>query len=216
MVKRFFDRRGLGLAELVVSLGILVFMSAVVYGLIGNSQMAFSDMSMGTQLRDGLRQALQKVELELRNTGYSGGAAQFTISAGAGAFGSDTIRFSVPITCSTATTFLNASGDPANWGAGLTWGCNSSTCMDANNSCTVIEYKYINYALNSSGQLVRSVLGAGFSTVASAVIGRDMSGMTISYAAATRTFTVTMTAQKLSGRHRMITETASQNIRLLN
>lgn len=210
-------RSGLVLVEIVITMAILAFMITVVYGLMGNARTIFFDMSMGTQLRDGLRQAVSRMELELRNTGYdSAHNAQFLVSAGAGASGTDTIRFSVPILCSTTATLLNASGDPANWGAGLTWGCGGSACMDANNSCAVLEYKYIKYAVNSSGQLVRSVLGPDLATVGSAVIGRDISGLSITFNNATRTLSLVVKARKLSGTSRMVTETVSQNVRLMN
>ena len=215
---RSLGRRGMSLVELLMSMGILVSLMAVTYTLLGNAQTMFYDMSQATDLRDSLRQAMQKVELEVRNTGYdANGNAEFLISAGTGVNGSDVLRFSVPILCSATATMLDpVTGEPANWGAGLTWGCHSSTCMDANNSCTTLEYKHVQYALDNSSQLVRRVLGPTFATVATAVVAQNITALKFSVNNTTRILTVTMTERHLSGMNRVVTETVSQNVRLMN
>ncbi|MBF0387502.1 MAG: hypothetical protein HQL20_06565 [Candidatus Omnitrophica bacterium] len=217
MAKPGAGRRGLVLAELMITMGIMVFFISVVYGLLGGTRAVFFDMSQGTELRDNLRQTMQKIELELRNTGFDGnGVAQFVISSGAGVNGTDIIRFSIPVTCNAALPLINAAGNPAYWGAILTWGCITQACMDADNSCAIQEYKYIRYAVDSTGQLVRSVLNAEQVPVATAVIGKNVSSLTFTYSAGTRTLTVALTSNKSSSSRRLVTETVSQNIRLMN
>jgi hypothetical protein len=216
------------------------------YGMLGGARNTFFDMAASSELRDNLRVSLQKIEMELRNSGrgyavesyddtgcksadkataeaaFSAASAaavteKFTITSG----GSDSIRFSVPVLCSDHDPLLDACGNPAHWGAGLTWGCNSSACMDADNTCATginpfVDYKFIEYAVNAgTRQLERSVFDSSSVFVTTEVIGRNITGMVIS-ADATMNITVTLTAQRVSGTSRMVTETASQTIRLMN
>ena len=62
----------------------------------------------------------------------------------------------------------------AHWGAPLTWKCSSHTCMDSDNNCSTVDYKFIQYGLNGNGKLIRSVLSAGAGVVAQQVLGADL------------------------------------------
>jgi hypothetical protein len=230
------------LAELLLSVGIMSFLIMVIYALMGNARVVYFDVSITTQIRNDLRQAARRMEIEMRNTGYdSCGLAQFTVSAGAGVNATDTVRFSIPVTCSTTATLLDCSGtaadcaaadrctspkhfiSPGHWGAPLTWGCNSSSCMDADNSCATVEYKYVQYALNNNSQLVRTVLSPALNVVGSDVIASNITGMTLTVNNASHVITLALTAGKRSvvrktaaGIGVMLTESISQNIRLMN
>ena len=68
----------------------------------------------------------------------------------------------------------------AHWGASLRWKCNSSTCMDANNNCTSVEYKYIQYGLNNDGNLVRSVLDTSNTIVNQVVLRANLEDLQFS------------------------------------
>jgi hypothetical protein len=201
---------------MIVALGIAVFLFAIVYGLLGGAQSSFYNTDTSLELRNDLRIVFQKMEGELQYTGYNKlGVVQFNIMAGTGVNGSDIIRFSIPVVCDAASAFLDSSGVPAHWGAPLTWGCNSYTCMDADGSCLTVEYQYIQYSLNGSKQIVRTVLSPTAATVASQVIANDMTDLHAGLSG-TRVLTLTITGQKRSGVGRMITASVSEKIRLRN
>jgi hypothetical protein len=144
--------------------------------------------------------------------------AQFTITAGASASVPDVIRFSIPILCSSASTLINSSGVPANWGAPLTWGCNSYTCMDANGNCGTLEYKHVQYSLNASNQLERKVLNAALGVVNSSttVLGNNISNFKVALSQDTRMMTVTLTGTKTSVVRKTLTTIFTRKVLLNN
>lgn len=206
------------MVELLIATGIFVFLTAAVFGLLSVSNGNFFNTDAAIDLRNSLRLASEKMSAEIRNTGYKSGVAQFTITAGGGYNGSDTIKFSIPIVCSSSAFLLDASGNPAYWGAPLTWGCTSYTCMDANNSCTVLEYKYVKYSLNSSNKLQRDVLDAGSSVVSgsSSTIGDNITGMQISLSADGNQITMTLTGQKTSAINKTVSAIFTNKVLLNN
>ena len=202
-------------------MGLLVFVMAAVFGLLGQAQSSFYTADTGIDLRNSLRLASEKIALELRNTGYQSNVAQFTITDGAGSNSSDSIRFSVPILCSASSTLLDSvNGNPSYWGAPLTWGCNSYTCMDANGDCSTLEYKYVQYAINSSSQLERKVLSTGLTTVngSTTIAGNDITNFQVSVdqSPGTRVITFVLTGQKKSPTGRIVTATYSNDVLLNN
>ncbi len=208
---------GFAMVELLVAVAITVFLTAVIFGLLAASQGAYQNAEAGIQLRNIFRQASPKMSWELSHTGYDGGgAAQFTISAGAGANGSDTIRFSVPVSCDASLSLLNTSGDPAHWGAYLTWGCDQTSCADSDGNCTTVEYKYIQYALNTNGQIIRSVLNAtATNTVGTQIMAEKITALHFA-TSGTNALTFSFSGQIKSGVGRMLTDTMSQTVRLMN
>jgi hypothetical protein len=190
-------KRGIGIFELIVAMGIVSFCLAVIFSLLGNAQSSFFNADTNIDLRNTLRVASDKMTSELRNTGYKGGVAQFAILTGSGTNGTDIIRFAIPILCtSTMTTILDGNGDPAYWGAPLTWGCNTSSCMDADNDCSIQEYRYIQYSLNASKQLERKVLNSALTTVSTTIMATDIIDFDVSLT--NEKFTITLTGQKIS------------------
>ncbi|NTV28600.1 MAG: prepilin-type N-terminal cleavage/methylation domain-containing protein [Candidatus Omnitrophica bacterium] len=210
------DRRGFSLVELMLAVGITVVLFSVVFGLLGVAQSGFHNTDAGLAIRDDLRTAFQKMEWDIKHTGYdSTGTAQFSILTGTGTNGSDIIRFSIPVVCDSASVFLNSTGTPAHWGASRTWGCDSYTCMDGDGSCSTVEYKYIQYSLNSSKQIVRSVLSAFFGTVSSQIVAGDITDLRISQSGS-RTVVLAIAAEKKSAQGRMVTSSLNEKIRLMN
>ena len=235
-------RRGMTLAEVLLSVCIMLMLLTAVYTLMGDARTAYYTAQTGSDLRTSLRQSMQKMEMELRNTGYDGcGQAMFTIASGTGVNGTDTIRFSIPVICSTGATLLDCNGaqancdasnhctapnhfiSPGHWGAPLTWGCNSSTCMDADNNCATVEYQFVQYALNNSGQLMRNVLSPALAVVATQTLGQNITAVRFALSGgSTSLLTLSLTAVKnlpmrdKKGNVITVTETLSQNVELTN
>jgi hypothetical protein len=190
--------------------------TGVLYGLLARAQFAFQDSEATIKLRNELRLLTQKIDMELRQSGYdSTGTPQFSIQYGAGINGSDILQFSVPVICQTNATLLDASGNPAYWGATIKWGCTTPDCADANNSCASVEYKYIQYALNGSGQVIRSVLNPLLNTVSTQALAEDITGFQVSVAE-TRMMTLDISGQRMSTTRRVITASVAETVRLMN
>jgi prepilin-type N-terminal cleavage/methylation domain-containing protein len=207
---------GFTLVELLLALAITVFMTAVLYGLLTRAQLSFYDSEAKIKLRNELRLMTQKIDMELRQSGYDGtGAPQFTILTGVGFNGSDILRFSVPVICESGGTLLDATGNPAHWGATIKWGCTTSACADANDSCASVEYKYIQYSMNGSGQIIRSVLSPIFNTVSTQALAEDITGFKVSIADM-RMMTLAVDGQRMSTTRRVITASVAETIRLMN
>ena len=215
MVRRL---KGFSMVELLFAVAILSFVMAAIFGLLGNAQMSFFNSDTEIDLRNSLRLSSEKIALELRNTGYKSNVAQFSLLDGQGLGSSDILRFSVPVLCSSSSTLLDANGNPSNWGAPLTWGCNSYTCMDANGDCTIQEYKYIQYAINASNQLERKVLDTNANAVngGTTVVGNYITNFQISLSNDTHMITVVLTGQKKSGTGKLITLTYTSDVLLNN
>ncbi len=211
------NKRGLSLMELMVAMGIMSFCLVVIFNLLGNANSSFFNADTNIDLRNTLRLASDKMTTELRNTGYSSNVAQFAILTGSGTNGSDIVRFAIPILCtSTMTTILDGNGNPAYWGAPLTWGCNASSCMDADNDCSVQEYRYIEYSLNNSNQLERKVLDGTLTAVTNgtSIIAQNIINFTISLTGTE--FTIVLTGQKVSSVSTTITSTYTSKLLINN
>jgi prepilin-type N-terminal cleavage/methylation domain-containing protein len=92
-----------------------------------SSQSVWTTLDTQIQLQENLRNTMDRVSKELRQTGSDGaGVMRLTVSDGTGVGGSDVIRFSIPV-CVCSNIAINASGDVANWGAPLVWG--SVSCV---------------------------------------------------------------------------------------
>ncbi len=211
--------KGFSLTELIIVMALLTFVMAAVFGLLGQAQSSLFTADTGIDLRNSLRLSSEKIALELRNTGYQNNVAQFTISDGTGPNSSDVIRFSIPILCSSSSTLLNsATSNPNYWGAPLSWGCNSYTCMDANGDCSTLEYKHIQYSINSSNQLERKILSTALTTVSGSttIVGNDITNFQVSLSADLHVITFVLTGQKKSPVGRTITVTYSTDVLLNN
>ncbi len=215
MVKR--NQNGMSMVEILMTVAIMSFLIMVVFGILINSQRAYHTADADIDLRNQLRIAIEKLSSELRNTGLDGaGNAQYTVFDGAGAFSTDTIRFSMPIYCSATSSFLDASGNPSYWGAPLNYGCNSYTCMDQNGDCSTLEYKYLWYMVDGNNQLLRIVANAAGATVASTVVARNISNLQATVSNDGTSITYTITASKLSAMRTTATVTLTETVNLMN
>lgn len=208
------NRSGFSMVELLVTTVLFAFMTGAVFGLLGAANGNFFNADTSIDVRNTLRVASDKILSEVRNTGYQAGAPQFTISAAVS--GSNSIQFSVPVVCSSSGFVLNSSGNPAYWGAPLTWGCTTSSCMDANNSCSTLEYKFIRYSRNGSNAILREVLDASSNVVATTTIARNITALLFTLSQDGKMITVSMTGQQTSSVNKVITESFTNKVLLTN
>ena len=210
-------QKGFTMVELMVVLAISSFMLLGIFGALLTGQAAWFSADASMELREGVRSAAEKISRELRESGFDAAAVyQVTIGDGTGVNGTDTLRFSMPVLCNSAAILLNASGDIAYWGAPLTWGCTTSSCMDADNVCATVDYKYVQYEINASNQLIRKVLNPALAVVRQDIITPNMIDIQVTKSADQNVVTVQLTAQKQSGMHRMINLTKSVDVFLRN
>ncbi len=210
-------RSGFNLVEMLVVTAIFVFVLYAFFNLLTQAQSNFFSVDASIDIRNSLRLASEKMALELRNSGYKNGVAQFSLLAGQGTGGSDIIRFSVPIlnaACSQTDTLLTTSGVPANWGAPLTWGC---SCINYGNACGTY-YTYIEYSINASSVLQRLVLNNALAVVSGGTtnIGNYIVNLKTSLSPDGHVITFTLTGQKLSAIGRIVTATYTNEVLLNN
>jgi len=190
------NQKGMSLVEILV---VVLIMTAVIGGgflILSTGQSTWFTTDTHIQIQESLRQSLDRFVVELRQTQTS----QVTVSDGTGVGGSDIIRFSMPIICEAGGSLIDTNGDVSNWGAPLTWGCDDSTCMDADDDCTVIDYKYVEYRLNNDEELVRRVLDGAFATVREVVFSDNITDLQIQVNTGMIGITVTARKQGMDGR----------------
>lgn len=203
--------------ELMIVIGICALMLSGIFTTFMTGQATWFTADSNIEIRNDVRVSTEKITRELRESGSnSAGVMQVTLLDGAGANTSDILRFSMPVQCNSATALLDTNGNVANWGAPLTWGCTASSCMDSNNSCAVLEYKYVQYEITSDNTLVRKVLGPALGVVAQETIARNMTNMQLTQSADQNVITVVLTAQMTSPMRKQVSLTKSLNVYLRN
>ena len=205
--------QGFTLVELLVVTAIFSFMLAGGYLILASGQNAWQLTDAQIELQNSLRRTLERVSSELRETGPAGGG--LTIANGGGINGSDIIKFSMPVVCQAGGSVINVNGDVAYWRAPLTWGCRQSTCMDKDNDCATVDYKYVEYRLNASNQLVRRVLDSGSSLVREDIFAQNITDLQASLQGAA-VVTITATASTKTGLNRQVTAANTMNVYLRN
>ena len=151
----------------------MMVVSLLVIGIVGGLYFIFSTgqaswfaTDADIRLRNSLRKSLQRISMELRQSRSD----QKFVFDNTGVGGSDIVRFSVPIICKADGSLIDSNGDIPNWGAPLNWGCTTLACMDQDQDCSVIEYKYVEYLLNNDQELRREILDAGVNLVKSDLV----------------------------------------------
>lgn len=211
------NQKGFSLVELMIVVAIFVAMMTAVYAMLTQGQSAWLTTDVQVQLQQDLRQTVEKISKELRETGSdSGGTMQVTIFDGTGAGGSDILRFSMPVICQTGGSVINESGDVANWGAPLTWGCSESSCMDADDACLTVEYKYVEYRIDADNQLLRRVLDASAATVRQDIFAQNITDMQAVLSGNQNRITLTVTAQRSTDLNRLLSSSQTMEIFLRN
>jgi prepilin-type N-terminal cleavage/methylation domain-containing protein len=215
--KRLQKTSGFTIIELMIVIAVLVFFIAAVYNTFLTGQSLWSKVDRSIELDDNIRKVFDRIAPELAMSGHdSRGFFQVAISDNGGINGSDILRFSLPVICQTNGNPVDAQGNAAHWGAPLTWGCTDSSCMDRDNNCDTIEYKYIEYLIGADSSLVRRVLD-----YSQAVVREDVIAMTISdFQAETnynqRVLSLTVTARLNLIGETKITESSQMDIYLRN
>ena len=129
---------GFTLVELMVTVVLFSIVATAGYMLLVAGQAAWSVTGANIQMQQDIRQVMQRVSLELQESGTDSlGAFQVSIDNGAGIGGSDLLRFAIPI-CPCYSQPIDSDGNVQHWGAPLQWG--KSGCSD-------------NYPLENNGKV---------------------------------------------------------------
>lgn len=215
--KKKLSRKGFSLVELMVAVAILVAMMGGVYMSMAAGQNSWANTALQVELQENVRLTLEKVSKELRESGSNGaGVMQVTINDNAGVNSSDVLRFFMPVICEAGQTVIDNNGDVAYWGAPLTWGCTGSTCMDADDDCSTVEYSYLEYAINNNNQLERRVRNTANAVVRTDIFAQKISDFQAVLSADNNEVTLTVTALGTSIKKRTMTLTDSMIVFLRN
>ncbi len=210
-------KKGFTLVELMIVVVILAIMIGGAYFALTTGESTWFSTDASITVQQNLRQTVEKMTRELTESGLDqNGVAQYTVNDGTGVNGSDTIRFSIPVICHTGDNVIDANTDVAHWGAPLTWGCTSSSCMDADDVCATVEYKYVYYLLGNNNQLLRRVLNPGGVTIREDILADGILDLQMTVSADLKVITLNITAQKNSALNRLITAATSIQVFLRN
>jgi len=205
------------ITELMVVIFIITIVMAGGFSILGSGQSAWFTTEASITVEESLRRAINKVVTELSESGVDKNSMlQLSIRSGTGVGGSDVLKFSIPIVCQTGGSVIDSNGDVAYWGAPLTWGCTSSSCMDANNDCTTLEYKFVEYRLLNGNQLVRQVLDSVDNLIRQDLIANNIADFHATLSVDQKIVTLDLTAQTTSALNRLITVSKNINVRLRN
>lgn len=205
-----FSNTGFTLIETMFAVAILTFLLGGAYALLATGQTSWANTETSIQLNESLRQVVNRVAMELRQTKQS----EYQIFNDTGSGGTDIIRFSIPVVCEANTSVINSSGDVAYWRAPLTWGCTASTCMDVDNECDTVDYKYIEYQIDASKQLLRRVLDGNSAQVRQDIMAKNI--LDFQLGALTDGVSMQITAQKKSVQGRLMTDQTTVDIGFRN
>lgn len=211
------NKSGFTFVETLLVAAILTCLIAATYGAFLSGQSIWFRTNNVIELDENLGRAVDRIVPELRQAGHDAkGIFQVSIDSKAGVGESDIVRFSIPVICESGGNPVNAAGDTAHWGAPLTWGCTKASCMDENNSCETVEYKFVEYSLNKQHNIVRRVLDFGLNVVREDVVSENIVGMTLEPNFDQRMLTLKLTAQRDTGHNQKITQDVETKIRLRN
>jgi prepilin-type N-terminal cleavage/methylation domain-containing protein len=206
------NKKGFSFVEILVTVTIVSLMFAGGYAALSSGESSWFTAEAGIQVQEGLRKSLDQMTAELRQSKYS----QVTLGNNTGVNSTDTITFSLPVICHTGDNLLDVSGDVAHWGATLQWGCRDAACMDSNNTCASIEYKYIRYSLTAGNLLIREVLDPTNVVKRTDTIARNITDFQASIANATAPISLTLTGRVSSVLNRALTVTVQSNVDFRN
>lgn len=217
MKEKFLNTKGLSLVEVLVVLLIFTILGGGLMVVLNTGQRTWFNADTQIELQQSMRKTLISLMAEIEESGIDkNGVSQLVLSDGIGANGTDVVKFSVPIVCQAGSSVLDASGDVAYWGAPLTWGCTAASCMDADNNCSTLDYKYLQYLIVNGDQLVRRVLNSANGVVREDLMAEGVSDLQSSVSADGRKVTVQITMQKMSVVNRLITLSSVVDVYLRN
>lgn len=203
-------QQGFSLVEVLIVALILAMLMGGGYLVLFTGQSTWFATDVSIQMQENLRKSIERMTAEIRETQL----AHAQIFDGTGYDSTDVIRFSVPVICEAGGNLIDTNGDVAHWGAGLTWGCTTSGCMDANNDCTVLEYKYIEYRVDNDNRLIRRVLDDALVEVREDIFGQNISDFQIQVNG--NVVTLNLTAEQKSATNRVTSAQKSIDIFLRN
>ena len=218
-MKILSNNNGINLVELLVGMLVFVFMFGSVFFTLTTSHDTWASADSNLQIQNDARVVLERLAKELRQSGDDAvGTLKFEILDAGGYGSTDAIHFSMPVICEAGGNYLDSDGNVAYWGAPLDWGCQDSTCMDADNDCGTVDYSEVEYEVLSNNQLVRRVLDTGGAVVSNStsVFAQDVSDFQITLSEDQRIVTLTVTISKKSSSNRMVTATNSLDVFLRN
>ena len=208
---------GFTFVEALVSIAIFLVVAIGLYSVLSVGRSTWFDTDTSIGLQQNLRFTLEKITRELHESGFDKNAVwQVTITDGGGVNGTDLLRFSMPIICHGGDSVIDSNGDIAHWGVPLTWGCTSSNCMDADNDCATTDYKSVEYSLDNTNQLMRTVFNNTNQIVRQDVVARDITNFQISNSVDKKVVTLQVTAQKKSVTNRTLAAQVSVDVKLRN
>lgn len=125
------ENNGFTLIESMMVMGIFSILIGMASLVLFSGQTVWATLDTQTQLQENLRNTMERVSKELKESGADGnGVMRLTIGDGTGVNNSDVITFSIPV-CVCSNIAVDANGDVSSWGAPLTWG-GLSCIADAN------------------------------------------------------------------------------------
>jgi len=204
--------RGFSLVEMMVVMAIFSVMGAVILGVLMTGRDSWHTTDTQISLRENVRIIMSRVSRELQESGSSGGSMQVTIDNGGGVNGSDILRFSMPVICQQGGVVIDANGDVAYWGAPLTWGCSIFSCMDGDDDCSTVDYKFVEYKMDGNNQLLRRVLNPALTAVREDVFAENVTDFQVVLGADSNLATLTVTVSRDTESNRTITSTESINV----
>ncbi len=204
-------KKGFSLMELMVTVAIISLMAAGGFAALSAGEASWFTAEASIQVHENLRKALDHVTAELRESHLS----QVAIAQGTGFNSTDVVKFSIPVICHTGDNLLNASGDVAHWGATLRWGCRDAVCMDSNDTCSSVEYKFIQYEVVTGNQLVRKVLDNVSTVIRQDIIANSITDFQARIVSGSL-IELTLQAQVTSVLNRPVQATVQNNITFRN
>ena len=210
-------RKAFSLVELMVVILLFLVVVGGSFMVLSTGRSAWITADASIQLEENLRQGLNKMGRELSESGLDKNSIlQVTISDNTGTNNSDVIKFSIPVVCQANATVIDVNGDVAYWRAPLTYGCITSGCMDADNDCNTVDYKYLQYEINSSNQLIRQVLNSVNGLVRQDVVARNINNLQATLSADQKVVTLALTGQITSGLGRVVATSKTLDVKLRN
>lgn len=204
-------KKGFSYVELMVTIAIISLMAAGGFAALSAGEASWFTAEASIQVQENLRKALDYVTAELRESHLS----QVAIAQGTGFNATDIVTFSIPVICHAGDNLLNANGDVAHWGATLRWGCRDAACMDLNNTCSSVEYKFIQYEVVTGNQLVRKVLNNANTVMRQDIVANNITEFQANIVAGAL-IELTLQSQVTSVLNRPVQATVQNNITFRN
>lgn len=208
-----FTDRGFSFVEMLVAITLAVILLGAGGVMMISGHETWSAGDAHIKMQENVRLALDRMASELRLSNTISGQGDVQIIHGAGLGGSDAIKFSIPVVCQTGAELM-INDAVAHWGAPLRWGCRDSSCMDADNNCATIDYKYIYYTVNANGHLERRVLDSMSVPVVVETMAPELTDLRFFLNGSVLTITVTVQEETQGGR--IVSYTTSQDVYLRN